>query len=360
MGDTGGGIRLPYTAAGTIDGGGTLTRLVLTATGIAVSGSVVDGQATREAYTATGTTPSVNDATGAPSRQAYTAFGFSPPVNNATRELYTATGIALNGGIGSGIATRLAYTASGIAIPGGLASGAPVLQARTASGVGLNGGSGAGSLVLQARTAAGTGISGTVGAGSLVLQVRTASGVGINSTPASGSMVAPRRVAYGIGAPAVDTTIRTWVMNTRHNAVTQYVAYPYNSFARYNGVYLGAGPTGLFILENGADDAGTPISWEARTGMHDDKDPGLKRLPEVLAGIRYDGPITVTVYKDELVSYDYALANYRPKYELHQARAKTGKGLRSRYFQVGLKGTGTKAEIESLQMPMTKTTRRVG
>jgi hypothetical protein len=161
-----------------------------------------------------------------------------------------------------------------------------------------------------------------------------------------------------MGDQAVEATFRAWAMNTRHSAVTEYTAFPYNSFARYNGTYLAAGATGLFRME-GADDAGAEIPWDIVTGQMDGGDAGLKRITEVVAGLRCDRAVRVRVWKDDDESYEYSMPATRGA-ALHQARAKTGKGLRSRYYKVGLSGSGSSLELDSLQLTVPSTNRRVG
>lgn len=179
-------------------------------------------------------------------------------------------------------------------------------------------------------------------------------------TTASGLVAMQLRPVVGAfsGGPAVSSAVRTWAMNTRHNAVTEYTSFPFNSFARYNGVYLAAGPGGLYLLD-GVDDDGTAISWNIVTGQSDDKKSNMKRLVAVLMGLRFDGAVKVRVWKDDDESYEYTLPNFREGV-LHQARVKTGRGLRSRYFKVGVSGTGPTLELDSLQLEMPIVARRQG
>jgi hypothetical protein len=356
------GIMLPMTASATGSHSiyGTGVEQPYTGTGTGVTGGTATGFATREAYAGTGAIVDVNYASGDATLQQYTAFGFAPPVNAPVRELYVATGAALNGGIATGAAVLQAYAALGAGSGVNPAAGAPSLQARTAAGTALATNLAAGAATLAARWGLGAAVSGTVAAGSPILLPRTAVGAGYNISPASGAITLPPRRVYARGVQGVDGTIGTWVMNTRNNAMSSYQAYPYNSFARYNGEYLAAGPTGLYVVDSGTTDSGAPIAWDLKTGMHDDNKPELKRLLEVLLAMRYDGPVQVTVWESETVSYTYPMANYQPDYSLHQARVKAGKGLRSRYYQVEVSGVGPRAEIASLQMTMPPTTRRVG
>lgn len=202
------------------------------------------------------------------------------------------------------------------------------------------------------------GIGGTVAVLAGTLEEVSAALAG--APAAVGTMAGALEPLYldAIGAQAVESAFRGWAMNSRLGGVTEYTSFPYNSLARYNGAYLGASATSLVRLAGLTDD-GQPIAWAVRTGLHDDGKPGLKRLPEVLMGLRADGSVKVTVWKDEEESYEYTLVMHRPDL-LHQARVKCGRGLRSRYFRVGVSGSGPSLELDSLQLPMTETTRRLG
>lgn len=197
-------------------------------------------------------------------------------------------------------------------------------------------------------------------AGSLAGQAQPLTSAFVGYTLASGlvTMQLPRIVGAFGGAAAVSSAARTWAMNTKHNAVTEYTSFPFNSFARYNGVYLAAGASGLYLL-SGDDDNGVPISWSIVTGQSDDKKSEMKRIPEILMGLRFDGALKVQVWKDDDEMYEYTLANFREGV-LHQARVKPGRGLRSRYYKVGVSGTGPTLELDSLQLVTPVVARRLG
>lgn len=163
----------------------------------------------------------------------------------------------------------------------------------------------------------------------------------------------------GFSIQSVPETYLTVVMNTRNLAITEYQSYGFNSYATVNGVFCGVNSSGLFELD-GDDDAGTNIDWSVKTGQLDDKSVLLKRVPEVVVGLRSSGPIRVRVYKDDTEYYDEMLPATDLK-TIHQQYVHPGKGMRSRYFSVELQGMGgSAAEIDSLQVNMTRTTRRVG
>lgn len=286
------------------------------------------------------------------------AGSFTPP-NGVVASLEQMTGslTGLQGVIGSFQGTFEAFTPSFIGNTPyvGVLTGS--LQTLTGSFAG--GPPHTGLLLASLRPLQGT-FTGLLGqTGTIVASLRPITAVFTGGVVGTGLLATslPRILGYFSGGPAVDgTTLETWAMNTRTNAVTKYPAYPANSFARYNGTYLAAGPTGIYTL---GGDLEADAAWKVRTGLLDDKKAGLKRMTEVLLGTRYDGPIVVRIWKDENTYYDYALPNIKQDV-LQQVRAKIGRGLRSRYYKIELLGTGGRFELDSLQATMPLTTRRAG
>lgn len=163
----------------------------------------------------------------------------------------------------------------------------------------------------------------------------------------------------GQASSVLAATYRTHAMNTVINAVTEFTGFRFNSYAQINGAYYGAGPDGLVRLD-GTDDAGANIDWKVRTGQIDDRQIGLKRLPEVVMGLRASGPVRVRVYPNDNQFFDYMLPNINTS-TIRQHRVKPGKKMKSRYFTVELQGTSNAAmELDSLQLNLTPTTRRLG
>lgn len=355
--EPGGAPSLQQLTAFGFEPGGAPTLALLTASGLS-QGSDAFGTAVLEVLTATGVHDVDNVAAGAVILELATAFGYAQPVSAPVLELLTASGTALNGGDGVGTIVLLSPVVSGTALSAGDAVGAAMLQALMASGSALNGGDARGAATLQRLQAIARGDAGTTGSGAVTLQLLVATGAAYADSTGSGAATLSRLVAYGQADAAVVQTFRGWAMNTRHNGLTEYTNFPYNSFARFNNAYLAAGPGGIYVL-GGSDDDGVPIAWTLRTGMHDDKKPVLKRLAEVLLGARYDATVRAKVFKDEGVSYDYVLPALRTS-NLQQVRLPVGKGIRSRYYQVELSGEGAHFELDSMQMVMTETTRRVG
>jgi hypothetical protein len=293
--------------------------------------------------------------TGAPALEAWTAQGFQAPGGAPSLEPWVSTGTALSGRVGEGAPQFKALVAAGTSPGTGDGVGAPTFRALLSTGAGDFENDAVSSVAFSRLQAAGTAIGGNVGVGAALFKALTTSSAAYGTTPGVGVAAFETLVSSGTAAAALDATLNTWVMNTRTSGVTAYPGYPANSFARYNGTYLAAGPTGLFLMQ-GADSDG--VDWALATGAMDDDKPELKRLVNILMGLRYDNPVRVTVTKDADVSYEYMFDNFKPGL-LHQARVPIGKGMKSRYYKVGLVGTG-RFELDSMQVDMPRISRRVG
>lgn len=262
---------------------------------------------------------------------------------------------------------RLALTASGTARVLS-ASGAATREALRGTGVGrLVGFSATGAPTLAKRTA--TGFTGKHGSVEFELRVATGQARGavygtavrlpLRVIYVNGLATIERRTATGVAHSVVPATYLTTVVNARNNYVTEYDNYEFNGYARIGNEYYATGAGGLYLLD-GTTDGADNVAWSVLTGQMDGKDPGLKRLPEVLLALRNTGPVKVTVQPDDNLTYDYMLPAVKLD-TLHQHRVVPGKGMRSRYYAIGLQGVNnSKVEIDSMQVNMTKTTRRLG
>lgn len=146
----------------------------------------------------------------------------------------------------------------------------------------------------------------------------------------SGAARVPRLVA-ALSAPA-SANFRTWVLNTRKGALTEYSGWAFNSFAVFNGVLLGASAGGLVSLGTQDLDGAAAIDAVATTGKEDFGSSWHKRVPRIYAGIACDGDARFSTITTEGGTRTYAL-DYNRIDGIQQRRIPVGKGPRSRYFQ---------------------------
>lgn len=276
------------------------------------------------------------------------------------------TGIAAGVAINAPVALKV-LTAYGLGVGASTNIGAVSLQALTATGVGQGLGWAVGAASLQYLTATGAGPYVSINAlkpltasgrqGNVAIGALTLNRVEVRNP--AGYIKLEKLLVYAQAFETPSQVFTTKAMNTRSGAISEYSGYPFNSFAFFRGDYLAAGDGGLYILA-GDTDAGTTIDWEFTSGQLDDKQPGLKRLPEILCGLRADEAVRVRVWCSDTEYYDYTLPATKID-TIRQQRVTPGKGMRSRWFKVGLSSiNGGKMKLDSMQINMTKTTRRVG
>ena len=87
-------------------------------------------------------------------------------------------------------------------------------------------------------------------------------------------------------------TVRT---NTTINASTQYTNHNYTSMCMFNGVVIGAGPSGLFKACCGNNDNGNPIEAYFIPGTVDFGDSHNKRLRRIYVNGRIEDQLNITI-----------------------------------------------------------------
>ncbi len=128
------------------------------------------------------------------------------------------------------------------------------------------------------------------------------------------------------------------VVNTHTNAVSTYEDYPFNSFCLINGVYYGAGPSGLCVLEAGDTDMGAPIDAGFSFGLLDFKEGRQKHMSDAYMTLRTAGDLTLRVTVDEAAQYAPVSLTMaaRPTAGFIQRRVNIPKGLRGKTWQFEL------------------------
>jgi len=145
-----------------------------------------------------------------------------------------------------------------------------------------------------------------------------------------------------------------WVINTKNLAVSKYLKYEFNSFARFEGKYYGANENGIFDLSSETDD-GTDIVTAIKTGLMNFGSEFQKRIPRAYIGVRNDDRVILKTITNEGIERWYELAETHSG--LSRARFKLSKGVKSAYWQFELTTIGP-AQIEALTLMPIVLTRR--
>jgi len=220
---------------------------------------------------------------------------------------------------------------------------------------GLTGGVGSVEITLRRLILAAEGVTGTIGDVVIEMPVVDLSVDGYQPIVGYAQLTLPMVQLQATGRGAAQDAASTVVMNTETQALTTYSNFPFNSFARFNGVVLGACDTGLFALTGDTDD-GVLIQAAARVGTSDFGTSRYKRIEEVVVGYRANGDLVLRVFTDETTMRDYRLAT-TGQTGLHGQTAKLGRGIAARYWQFEVRNQGgadfemNMIELEPIVLP---------
>ncbi len=158
---------------------------------------------------------------------------------------------------------------------------------------------------------------------------------------------------------AASAAYRTWALNLRRNALTEYDNFDFNSYAIFNGQVLACGPAGVVVLGTQDLDGAAPIDAEWRTGQSDFGFSQHSRVPRLYAAGSQDGDLHFKVITKEQGARTYLLP-WNHITEHTQRRVPIGKGPRSRFWQFGAANVaGSDFSTSSVMAYPTKLRRRV-
>lgn len=224
---------------------------------------------------------------------------------------------------------------------------------------GVTGAAGTLGLTLRALALAAEGYTGAIGTVALTLPVLTLEAAGYGAHVGTVTLTLPNLLLEAAGGPAAGTTFTTVALQTQNQALTTYTNYPFNSFARFNGLYLAAGTGGIFSI-TGATDNGTAIDAVARLAATDFGTSALKRIDRLYVGYRADGDLQLKVILEGDDEHTYLLP-HNAQESIHGHHAKLGRGLAARYWQFEVANrSGADFSLDLLEARPATLKRRVG
>ena len=147
------------------------------------------------------------------------------------------------------------------------------------------------------------------------------------------------------------------VLGTKSEALWTY-SNEFNSYCVVGGVVYGANDSGVFIVDSGDDDAGTPIeaSWSwGKSKLA----PTNARVPAGYVSLLADGDVAVSLTCDEYGPYEY-LIEQRDMVTNHRTRFKPAKGMVGQYWQVACRNVaGANFRIDNIELLVAPSARRV-
>lgn len=191
-----------------------------------------------------------------------------------------------------------------------------------------------------------SGLSGQVGSFDQLLPAITISSRGYTQPIGTANLTLPMFYISASGQQAlVDAEYLVLVMNTKNMAVSEYDWSGFNSFAYFNGEYLGAKSGSIHVL-SGDDDAGSVIASEIKLGQI--PVDSIKPRDVYVLG-RATGMMALTIEADEDTEKEVKIAYMLETLNLD--RAKIPRGIKPTYFSLSLENkNGSDFDIDAIQI----------
>jgi hypothetical protein len=222
----------------------------------------------------------------------------------------------------------------------------PILKV---AATGINGASGSLNQQLGMLALAAEGYTGAVNTATITLPVLELSADGHGEYVGTASIELPMLTLESTTDVAITGNTIGYVLNTMNKALTRYTGVSFNSLTEFNGVYLGANDSGVFLLSGDTDD-GTNIDSIATLGKHDFDNSQLKRVTDAYVGSTTVGELVLKLQADDGAAHEYTLTPTGQS-GIHTTKVKTGRGVKGRYWQPEFRNrNGSDFDIEDIEL----------
>lgn len=170
----------------------------------------------------------------------------------------------------------------------------------------------------------------------------------------------------GLSIQGIIEEILTAVFNTMNmslelggDSVTEFDGYNFNAYAKFNGAYVGSGPNGLYELDNGSDDDGSPIVASLLGGVTDFDSEVQVRVPYAYVAARTNGKLALVTRTSERTERKHTIGN-DGNTALHRRRVQLDASPKSLEWQFGVENIeGSDFTIAQLSLLSVRTDRRI-
>lgn len=271
-----------------------------------------------------------------------------PNRGNLTLPTLLTSATMLNGSVGA-VERRLPkLSLSSALVADNPAAGELILPRLSVSATMLAGKTAAAAVSMPHLRLVSSSVIGNVATGALSLPAMSVQVVAHGPQEGVISVSLPGLFVSAIAANVTPATFRTWVLNLRRGALTEYNNFTYNSFAQFNGQLLAASSDGLFALDNTDTDDGEDIDASVITAQTDFGSTKLKRVPRLYVGYKSAGDMELHTITSEDGTRKYLLTRNGIAGIQHR-RVPMNRGPKTRYWQFGIANRdGADFLIESL------------
>lgn len=262
--------------------------------------------ATLPAHSASGTISSEGIATAAITLLAHSIEAGGNHGLDATLPAHSISATAVNGTVASAGLALLAHTIVADASVTNVITATPRLLTHALSASGIPENVATLTRTLAAHTISADLLAGNTSSASIELLVHTLNVLAFPESVATADIRLASHYLDAYATPSIAETFRSWVMNTRNGAVSEYTNFQFNSIVKFGSVYLAAGPSGVVVL-GGDTDAGEEIDARARTGQLNYGSSFLKRIPRLYVSHSADGDLVFRTITQEGGTRSYLL-----------------------------------------------------
>lgn len=163
----------------------------------------------------------------------------------------------------------------------------------------------------------------------------TISATGGDDGVTSGAISFPAFTLSANGGEVLASEFEVVVVNARTGAHANYLNFPFNSFAKLNGVTLAAAADGLYAL-GGSLDGTSIIPASAVFGLSDMGTGEDKKVDDVWLKVRATGSLNVTVTYNETRATVLPVLSSALTPGIQRVRAKGRKGPSGNLIQIGV------------------------
>lgn len=272
---------------------------------------------------------------------------------------HTLTGITVLGSVMVGAMELPIFTLDSGAAGQNLLSASNDLPAYILSASGVTGSVGTAALVLPLHRLLGAGYAGALLTAANNLPIYTIVGAGYGPYTLSALNTLPAWQLDAAMSAALAAAYRTWVLNLKKRALTEYTNFSFNSFTTCEGRVFAAGPGGVVELAQQDVDGTAAINVLARTGKHNLGVTYAKRVPRIYLAAATTGALEFRTITGADGRRAYLLG-WNATSELQQRRVPIGRGPKSMYWQFELLNReGAKLAVDGLILHPELSVRRV-
>ncbi len=144
------------------------------------------------------------------------------------------------------------------------------------------------------------------------------------------------------------------VMNTKNFAVSEYLAYGFNSMTKFNGANLIADQNGIYEQDSSdLDDSAYKIKAHIKSGRIDLYADVIQRLRNAWLSYQTDGDVEIVTRADKKITRTYNLPFHNGLVGINERRVKFQRGIRNRIFDFKVANiNGSQMEIDKLTITL--------